>query len=96
MYDHPVISVYQSSFNKAKQILPGLIIHFMSGFWRMLQILVPLYNELYSGHPRGKEVFGQLIQTIIQGYKDRPAVLKERDGEKQQRNTGFYPINLQA
>lgn len=47
-----------------------------------------LYDELYSRHPAGERLFQQLIDTIIAGYKHRPAVLRERDVEKQ--DAGYW------
>ena len=41
-----------------------------------------LFNELYKDHPKNRESFGHLIQTMINGYKNRPRVLKQRDETK--------------
>src|SRR5664279_260520 len=53
-----------------------------------------LYDELYVTHPAGKESFGQLIQTIIQAHKNRPADLKQRDGTKEDQDHWFLSNQL--
>jgi len=42
-----------------------------------------LYNELYGHHAKSKEIFSSLIETISNGYKKRPDVLKSSDEEKE-------------
>jgi amylosucrase len=53
-----------------------------------------LYNELYQDHPKSKTAFGQLIQTIVNGYKQRPAPLKERDKVKDEETHWFLSNQL--
>jgi amylosucrase len=42
-----------------------------------------LYNDLYGHHAKSQEIFSILIQTIANGYKQRPDALKIRDEEKE-------------
>jgi amylosucrase len=53
-----------------------------------------LYNELYRDHANGRAAFDQLIQTIVSGYKNRPAVLKERDAVKEAEEHWFLSNQL--
>ena len=42
-----------------------------------------LYMQLYVHHAKGEETFDKLIQTIINAYKNRADVLKQRDETKE-------------
>lgn len=52
-----------------------------------------LYNALYENHPKGKDVFNLLLQSIIKGYKSRRTVLRERDELKSEQ--GFWFLSNQ-
>lgn len=81
MYDH---NLYNSinSLLKTEVDIAGVDNAFYTRFLANASAIKSLYNELYENHPKGKEVFGRLITTIIKGYKDRSSVLKERDVAK--------------
>jgi amylosucrase len=52
-----------------------------------------LYDELYREHPKGEVVFFQLLHTILKGYINRPAALKERDDSKSEKGHWFCPVS---
>lgn len=51
-----------------------------------------LYNDLYGNHEKGKELFEQLIQTIVQAYVKRPQQLIQSDEEKE-RSVNWFLSN---
>ena len=53
-----------------------------------------LFHELYGADPLSPLYFDQLIQTIIDGYRERPAVLKERDERKEEKGHWFLSNNI--
>lgn len=93
MYDHQLYQ-FINRLLKSETDIAGVDNSFYIRFLANASNIGSLYHELYSGHPKGKEVFGQLIQTIIRGYKDRPAVLKERDDEKSAEEHWFLSNHL--
>lgn len=48
-----------------------------------------LYTELYGNHPKTKEVFARLLNSIGNAYLHRTAVLKQRDEEKEAKTHWF-------
>jgi len=48
-----------------------------------------LYNEIYGDHPAGADSFSKLILVIIQAYKTRSAILKNKDEEKANKGNWF-------
>ena len=53
-----------------------------------------LYNELYGNHTAAKNVFAQLLDTIITAYTNRPDILKQRDEEKEARSHWFLSNDI--
>ncbi len=53
-----------------------------------------LYNQLYAFHPQGKILFDELIKTIIQGYKNRPQDLVQKDALKAKEDYWFLSNNI--
>ncbi len=53
-----------------------------------------LYNVLYENHPKSKDIFSLLLQSIIRGYKSRRAVLRERDELKSEQGYWFLSNEL--
>ncbi|HTH30451.1 MAG TPA: alpha-amylase family glycosyl hydrolase [Lacibacter sp.] len=51
--------------------------------------ILELYLQLYEHHPASETFFDELIKTIITASKKRPAVLKQRDLEKQEQEYWF-------
>ena len=81
MYD---LKLYNgiNSILKAETDIAGVDNLFYTRFLANASNILSLYNELYKDHPKGEQVFSQLIQTILKGYQNRPLVLKERDNKK--------------
>jgi amylosucrase len=67
---------------------------FYSRFLANASPIKSLYDELYRDHPKGEEVFSRLIQTILHGYVNRPAVLKKRDDVKSEQGHWFLSSQL--
>lgn len=69
-----------------------------NGFYvRMIANAEPiynLYNEIYAHHPKGAELFGQLIEVIISAYKTRSADLKKKDEEKAAKGIWFLSNDI--
>ncbi len=53
-------------------------------FQHHLGELSNLYQQVYAYHPAGQQAFEQLLQIIRTAYLQRPALMKQRDLEKQQ------------
>ena len=51
-----------------------------------------LYTGIYGRHPKGKEGFDQLIQTLIDAHKNRSVALQQRD-EKKEAAEGWFLSN---
>jgi len=67
---------------------------FYSRFLANASNISALYNSLYQNHPRGKEIFNRLLQTIVKGYKGRRTVLRERDNHKSEEDHWFLSNDL--
>lgn len=88
VYNH---SLYQQ-INKAVQQKLDIAGEDNAVYTRLLanaSAIHDLYHSLYSSHPKGEESFTQLLQTIINAYATRPAVLKERDKTKLEQGHWF-------
>jgi amylosucrase len=59
---------------------------FCTRFMANAAAIFDLYTQLYEHHPAMESNFNQLIQTIINGHKQRPGILRDRDNKK----TGVY------
>ena len=53
-------------------------------FQQQLGELSNLYQQVYACHPAGQQGFEQLLQIIRTAYQQRPAIMKQRDLDKQQ------------
>jgi amylosucrase len=67
---------------------------FYSRFLANASNILALYNSLYQNHPRNKEVFNRLLQTIVKAYKGRRTVLRERDNHKSEEDHWFLSNDL--
>ena len=55
---------------------------FKERFQSSLGNLSNLYNSIYAYHPRGRDGFSQMLETIEKGFAERADTLKERDLKK--------------
>ena len=53
-----------------------------------------LFLALYKGHGQSDESFQQLFQVLIAAYKQRSAVLKQKDDEKEAKTNWFLSTEL--
>jgi len=53
-----------------------------------------LYGELYGSHPKAKEVFAQLLNSVCTAYINRADTLKHRDEEKEAKINWFLSNEL--
>jgi amylosucrase len=67
---------------------------FYTRFMANAAAIFDLYTQLYEHHPGMEICFNQLIQTIINGHKQRPGKLKERDNQKIGKNRWFLSNQL--
>lgn len=51
--------------------------------------ILELYLQLYEHHPSAELLFDEVVKTIIAAYKKRPAVLKQRDIQKLEKEYWF-------
>ena len=93
MYEH---SLYQYINRVLKKETDWTVTDnsFYTRFLANVSSIRALYDELYLHHPKGNESFGQLIQTIINAYKNRPPVLKQRDDTKEAEGHWFLSNQL--
>ena len=56
---------------------------FYSRFISNVEDIAQLYQNLYQTHPKGKEAFTHLLETIAKAYANRPDSLKQKDEEKE-------------
>ncbi len=59
-----------------------------------LETIFGFFQEIYRFHPKSDELFGQLLVTLIQGYKSRGKDLRKRDEEKQKKGHWFLSNEL--
>jgi len=93
MYEHSLYLQVNSILKKETDWTNGdnsFYIRFMAN----LSAIRSIYDELYMLHPKGKESFRQLIQTVIIAHKNRPLVLKQRDETKEGANPWFLSNQL--
>jgi amylosucrase len=93
MYDH-FLYQYINRVLKKETEWTGDDNSFYVRFLANISNIRSLYDELYSSHDRGMESIGQLIQTIIQAYKNRPPELKLRDRTKEAQDHWFLSNQL--
>ncbi|HLP37948.1 alpha-amylase family glycosyl hydrolase [Lacibacter sp.] len=62
---------------------------FYTRFLADTSAIFELYLQLYEHYPAAETLFDELITTIIQAYKQRPAVLKQRDIQKLEQEYWF-------
>jgi amylosucrase len=93
MYDHALYKQINAVLKNNIEIA-GTDNLFYSRFLANASNILTLYNSLYNNHPKGREVFNQLVQTIIKGYKSRRSVLKERDNLKLEEGHWFLSNQL--
>jgi amylosucrase len=93
MYDHLVYRQINQVLKKETDWI-GKDNLFYTRFLANASNIWLLYNEIYKDHPKGKTVYNQLIHTIINGYKNRPPLLQERDDIKLEEGHWFLSNQL--
>lgn len=53
-----------------------------------------LYSEIYGNHPKGKDYFDKLIQTLIEAHISRPVMLQEKDHHKEAQGSWFLSNSI--
>lgn len=61
---------------------------------RHLPLIHRLFGEIYASHPEAEPQFVQLIESLIQGYKNRESNLRKRDEEKAKKGIWFLSNEL--
>lgn len=88
MYNHSLHQQINQAIQQQKIDIAGRDNLFFTRFIANATAIDALFHEIYGKHPRGEEFFNQLISLIAGSYTNRPAVLKQRDEEKEKKETG--------
>ncbi|MEI6088086.1 MAG: alpha-amylase family glycosyl hydrolase [Bacteroidota bacterium] len=67
---------------------------FYSRFIANSSEIFDLYNSLYNNHPKGREAFSELLETITRAYAQRSESLKQKDEEKEELDNWFLTNQL--
>ena len=89
MYNSQIHKVINAALHKNEIDIAGNDNLFYTRFVANTASIHFLYSELYNKHPAADEIFGQLIDTIINAYLQRPAVLRLLDEEKEKQGNWF-------
>jgi amylosucrase len=89
VYDPKIHQLINSSLQQKKIDIAGKDNHFFTRFVANTASIHFLYNQLYATHPKGAEMFKQLIGIITDAYQKRTPVLKELDNEKEVKGNWF-------
>lgn len=82
MYNYGLHQQINSAIQDAGIDIGGEDNLFYTRFMANAAPLFELYMQLYEHHPKAEKNFSQLTDTIINAYRQRPDVLKERDYKK--------------
>ncbi len=93
MYDHSLYKEINTSLRNEIDF-GGKDNLFYTRFLANAKDLSALFNELYAGHPNEQKAFRQLIQTILNGYKNRQQELKQKDEKKADEGHWFLSSQL--
>ncbi len=93
MYEHSLY-LHINSILKKETDWTNADNSFYTRFLANISAIRSLYDELYLHHPKGQESFTALVQTIIQNFKNRPLVLKQRDDLKEREGHWFLSNQL--
>jgi amylosucrase len=67
---------------------------FVSRLFQHLPVIHRLFGEIYAAHPEAENQFLKLIQSLIQGYRNRENALRKRDEEKAKKDFWFLSNQL--
>jgi amylosucrase len=82
MYNNGLHQEVNQSIQDAHIDIGGEDNLFYTRFMANAAAIFDLYTQLYEHHPGMESNFNQLIQTIINGHKERLGKLRERDNNK--------------
>jgi amylosucrase len=89
LHQHISLSVLQHQLDVA-----GKDNLFYSRFMANAQEIALIYQGLYQHHPKGKEEFSNLLETIASAYAKRADALKQKDEEKEEQGNWFLSNQL--
>ncbi len=89
MYNPQLHQLINKALHKKKIDIGGKDNLFYTRFVANAASIHFLYSELYGRHPGQEEIFSRLINTIAEANIKRPATLKQRDEEKENRGNWF-------
>ncbi len=93
MYNQELYKIIKSQL-KAEPDFLGSDNGFFARLMANASDIAALYDSIYKHHAKGREGFALLIHTIVEGFKKRPAVLKERDSMKLEEGHWFLSNKL--
>jgi len=83
MYDHKIHAHFNRILKKNKIAVAGKDNLFYTRMIANASNISELYMQLYGQHTKSAKAFDELIQTVINAYKNRPDILKIRDEKKE-------------
>lgn len=89
MYNNALLKQINEAMATNKLDIGGKDNLFYMRFIANITTIHQLYSALYAHHHKSKEVFSQLIQSIVEAYVNRPATLKQKDEEKAEKEYWF-------
>lgn len=89
MYNYPLHQQINQAIQQQQIDIAGRDNLFFTRFIANATAIDALFHELYGKHPQQEVFFNQLINLIAESYTRRPAILKQRDEEKQTKGNWF-------
>jgi amylosucrase len=94
MYQYSLHQKVNSHLQKNGIDIAGEDNLFYARFIAGASAIYALYNKIYASHPKNQAVFEDVLETIIQAYKNRSAVLKQLDEDKQRKGQWFLSNDI--
>jgi len=94
MYQYPLHQRIIERLKQSHAVADFSDKHFYTRFVANASSIQELYQEIYGSHERSAYFFEELLQTIIDAYTKRPAWLKEKDLEKEEKGHWFLSNEL--
>jgi amylosucrase len=89
VYNHSLHQQINQAIQQQKIDIAGRDNLFFTRFIANATAIDALFQEIYGKHPQQEDFFNQLINLIAGSYTRRPAILKERDEEKETKGNWF-------
>ena len=94
MYNYSLHNRINQSCKQNELAIAGTDQLFYTRFIANTSAIRSLYMELYGHHPTCETAFDELIQTIINAYKERPVAQKQQDTIKEKKINWFLSNDI--